>query len=125
MVREAYELNCPVTTAAGAAGEQSLFAVETRRQGDKETRGQGADAPNVVIETVKLAEDGSGDVVVRMYECKRTATRCVLSTTLPVVGAAQTDMLENVQAPLSREGGRIALDFRPFEVKTLRLTCAP
>ena len=125
VVREAYELNCPVTTAAGAAGEQSLFAVETRRQGDKETRGQGADAPNVVIETVKLAEDGSGDVVVRMYECKRTATRCVLSTTLPVVGAAQTDMLENVQAPLSREGGRIALDFRPFEVKTLRLTCAP
>jgi alpha-mannosidase len=106
VVREAYELNCPVTTAAGAAGERSLFLV---------------DAPNVVIETVKLAEDGSGDIVVRMYESKRTATRCTLSTALPVVGAAQTDMLENVQEELWCYGDEVALEFRAFEVKTVRL----
>jgi len=107
VVQEAYELNCPVMTAAGAAGNRSLFAV---------------DAPNVVIETVKPAEDGSGDVIVRLYEAKRTATRCTLSTTLPVSGAAQTDMLENVQAALECEEGKIGLDFRAFEVKTVRLT---
>jgi alpha-mannosidase len=106
VVREAYELNCPVMAVAGAAGERSLFAV---------------DAPNVVVETVKLAEDGSGDVLVRMYESKRTATRCTLSTTLPVVGVAQTDMLENVQEELWCYGGEVALEFRAFEVETVRL----
>ena len=60
VVREAYELNSPVMTVSGAAGERSLFSV---------------DAPNVVVETVKPAEDGSADVVVCLFESKRTATR--------------------------------------------------
>jgi alpha-mannosidase len=79
------------------------------------------DAANVVIETVKPAEDGSDDVIVRLYEAKRMATRCALVTTLPVTSAAQTDMLENPQSVLPLDGGKIALDFRPFEIKTLRL----
>jgi alpha-mannosidase len=109
VVREAYELNRAVMTAPGAARERSLFAV---------------DAPNVVIETVKPAEDGSPDVVVRAYEAKRTATRCTLATSLPVVGAAQTDMLENVQRELPCQDDKVALEFRPFEVKTVRLRMA-
>ena len=109
VVREAYELNCPVLTAAGSAGGRSLFAL---------------DAPNIVIEAVKPAEDGSGDVVVRLYEAMRTATRCTLTTTLAVQHAAQTNMLEEVEAPLACEGGRIVLDFRPFEIKTVRLAIA-
>jgi alpha-mannosidase len=106
VVQEAYELNVPVTIAPGAVGETSLFAL---------------DAPNVVIEAVKLAEDGSRDIVVRLYECKRTATRCTLSTSLLVTGAAETDMLENERQALPCEGGRIPLEFRPFEIKTIRL----
>ena len=105
-MREAYELNCPVMTVPGAAPEQSLLAV---------------DAPNVVIETVKPAEDGSGDVVVRLYEAKRTATRCILSTSLPVRAANLTDMLENTQGDLTVKDGEIPLEFRAFEIKTVRL----
>jgi alpha-mannosidase len=107
VVQTAYELNVPVTTCAGAAGERSLFVL---------------DAPNIVIETVKPAEDGSGDVVVRLYEAKRTATRCALMTTLPVTRAAQTDMLERDQAPLRLTEGCVELDFRPFEIKTVRFS---
>jgi len=106
IVREAYELNCPPLVVPGAAGERSLF---------------GVDATNVIIETVKPAEDGSGDVVVRMYEAKRMTTRCTLSTSLPVAEATRTDMLETVQEKLPHDGGRIVLQFRPFEVKTVRL----
>jgi len=106
IVREAYELNCPVATVSGAAGEQSLFSV---------------DEPNVVIETVKPAEDGSGDVVVRLYEAKRMATRCVLTTSLPVRSASVTNMLEEEEGRLRMADGDIALEFRPFEVKTVRL----
>ena len=73
-----------------------------------------------IIEAVKPAEDGSRDIVVRMYEAKRSATRCTLSTSLPVVRAAQTDMLENVQRGLELQDGKLALEFRPFEIKTVR-----
>jgi alpha-mannosidase len=107
VVAEAYDLNIPATTAPGAAGERSLFSL---------------DAANIVIETVKPAEDGSGDVVVRLYEAKHMATRATLATTLPVKTAAQTNMLEEFAAALPLASGQIALEFRPFEVKTVRLT---
>ncbi len=110
VVREAYDLNVPAQAVPGAAGERSLFAV---------------DAPNVVIETVKPAEDGSGDIVVRLYEAKRTATQCTLTTTLPVLSVTETDMLEEtVKQAFTCEGGAIALNLRPFEIKTVRLGMA-
>jgi alpha-mannosidase len=107
LVKEAYDLNVPVRTAPGAGGERSLLWL---------------DADNIVIETVKPAEDGSGDVVVRMYESSRTGTDCTLHTTLPVSGATQTDMLEQHQADLELEDGAIGLHFRPFEIVTVRLS---
>ena len=110
VVREAYDLNVPVTTAPGAAGEVSLFQV------DQET---------IVIEAVKLAEDGSKDIIVRLYEAGRSATRCALSSSLPVLSARQTNMAEEddspLSAPLEWKDGSVILDFRPFEVKTVRL----
>ncbi|MBQ7887697.1 MAG: alpha-mannosidase, partial [Clostridia bacterium] len=60
VVREGYELNVPVTRAAGSAKAHSLLSV---------------DAPSVIIDTVKLAEDGSGDMIVRLYESKHAATK--------------------------------------------------
>jgi len=106
VVAEAYDLNVPATTAPGSAGERSLFSL---------------DAANIVIETVKPAEDGSGDVVVRLYEAKRMATRATLSTSLPVEDALLTDMLEEGGVQAACDAGQIALDFRPFEIKTVRL----
>jgi len=106
VVREGYDLNVPPTVAEGAGGAGSLFAV---------------DADNVIIDTVKPAEDGSGDVVVRLYEAMRTATRCTLRTALPAKNAVETDMLENPAGPLDLADGRLNLDLRPFEIKTVRL----
>ena len=106
VIRQAYALNAPVHVLAGASGEASLFAT---------------DAANVVLETVKPAEDGSRDVILRLYEAKRTATRCTLTTALPVKAAWATDMLEDGGKPVKISGGAMTLDFRPFEIKTLRL----
>ena len=50
----------------------------------------------------------------------RTATQCTLTTTLPVTLATQTDMLETEMAPLALADGKVALAFRPFEIKTVR-----
>jgi alpha-mannosidase len=107
VVREGYTLNVPPTVAVGAAREgRSMFAV---------------DAETVVLDTAKLAEDGSGDVIVRLYESARTAASCTLSTTLPAKAAVETDMLENETGPLDLADGKVALTFRAFEVKTVRL----
>lgn len=110
VVHEAYDLNVPVLRVAGIAGEGSLFSV---------------DAENIVIETVKPAEDGSKDIVVRLYECMRSATRCFLTSSLPVRSARQTNMAEEdlgaFSGTLDWQDGKVRLEFRPFEVKTVRL----
>jgi len=106
VVRKGYELNVPVTVQEGDGGSASILQV---------------DAPNVIIEAVKPAEDGSGDMVVRLYEAKRAATRCVLSTALAVESAERTDMLENTLEAVTVTNGRIPLELRPFEIVTLRL----
>ena len=107
LVQQGYDLNAAAVTVKGKGGTGSLLSV---------------DAPNVIVETVKPAEDGSGDVVVRVYESKRTATQCTLTTSLPVKRAMQTNMLEDVTGDLAVAEGKIALDLRPFEIKTIRLS---
>ena len=63
VVKEAYDLNVPAWSLQGAVdGPTSLFSL---------------DAENIVIEAIKPAEDGSSNVVVRLYEAmhmKRTAS---------------------------------------------------
>jgi alpha-mannosidase len=108
MIKQAYQLNSPVLTTAGDIGQMSVFSV---------------DKNNIIIETVKLAEDHSGDIIIRMYESMKTATVCNLYTALPVSYAAQTDMLENIQKEIPCDETRIPLFFRPFEIKTVRIKC--
>ncbi len=108
VVREAYEVNCPVAITAGTSESRSLFAI---------------DASNIIIDTVKPAEDGSGDLIVRLYECMRTSTRCTVKTALAINSAVQTNMLEVPEKVLKTGGVSISLEFRPFEIKTLRLGC--
>ena len=76
------------------------------------------------IDTVKPAEDGSGDIVLRLYEAKKSDTACRLSIHLPVKEAWLCDMLENKQEALTlTAGNEAALHFHSFEVKTLRIAC--
>ena len=109
VVREAYDLNVPATLAPGAVA------------GGKAVSLFGVSAPNIIIETVKPAEDGSGDIVVRLYESMRTATRCALRTQLPVRAVVETDMLERRVKAVAFRDGVCTMAFRPFEIKTLRL----
>jgi alpha-mannosidase len=110
LVREGYELNSPVTCAAGIAGERSLLRINS---------------PHVVLESVKPAENGSAEiVVVRLYESMRTATRCTLATELPVTSVEEADMRERPLRGLEIRDGKVALSFRPFEIKTLLLRIA-
>jgi alpha-mannosidase len=106
VVRKGYELNTPVQAAPGRGGTASLLSL---------------DRPNVIVETVKLAEDGSGDMIVRLYEAMRKKTYATLKTSLTLAKVFCTNMLEHGSEELKCTAGSVSLTFRPFEIKTLRL----
>lgn len=78
------------------------------------------DAGNVILETIKKAED-SDALILRLYETWNCASDCTLRFGRPVRSAAQCDMLEENDVPLTATGHELRLHFRPFEIKTLKI----
>ncbi|MEO3749457.1 glycoside hydrolase family 38 C-terminal domain-containing protein [Streptomyces sp. B6B3] len=107
-----YAANLPLRARPGAADVAPLVTL---------------DNPQVVVESVKLADDRSGDVVVRLYESRGGSAAATLSASFPLADARACDLLEApTDAELPRTaGGDVALRLRPFEIRTLRLTPAP
>ncbi|SFF17758.1 alpha-mannosidase [Paenibacillus algorifonticola] len=81
----------------------------------------------VILDTVKPAEDGSG-IVLRLYEAAGGRSEAVigLSGKLLAAGerfaAAEVNILEDRLADLTMSGGRLRLSFNPFEIKTIKIT---
>ncbi|NGN67788.1 alpha-mannosidase [Streptomyces sp. A7024] len=99
-------LNLPLRTAAAPA-TAPLVAV---------------DDPAITVESVKLAEDRSGDVVVRLYESRGGRATGELTASFDVAAAQVTDLLERELGPAEpgADGGW-AVELRPFQILTLRL----
>jgi len=80
------------------------------------------DAPNVLVEAVKQAED-SRDLIIRLYDAhgKRTKTR--VSTLLPMEKVWLCDLMENPieELPIAPDG-TIEVNVKPFEIVSLRCT---
>jgi len=76
---------------------------------------------NVIIDTVKVAEDDPNALVVRLYESTNAMTTCSLMTRLPVKEACITNMLEEEIQKIPVEQGNICLHMRGFEIVTLKL----
>lgn len=111
VVNEAYDINVPLrsVTAEGKSGvlptEFSLINVNKS---------------NVIIETVKKAED-SDAVIVRMYETWNRRTSCEVSFGIDVKEAFECNLMEEKDEKLSLYDGKLKLTFKPFEIKTLKL----
>ncbi|MFE1167034.1 alpha-mannosidase [Nocardiopsis sp. NPDC058789] len=112
-VREGYRINLPVREVPGDAVVAPLVAV---------------DDPGVVVESVKLADDRSGDVVVRLYEARGGRARAAVSTGFPASGVRAVNLLEEEyeEAPdllttADSDGSlRVSAALRPFQILTLR-----
>ncbi|MFD7499270.1 alpha-mannosidase [Streptomyces sp. NPDC059832] len=111
-VREGYAFNQPERSLLGSAEVEPLVT---------------ADNETVVIEVVKLADDRSGDIVVRLYEACGGRTRTVLTAGFPLTSAVETDLLERELDPrgntdaVQADGRTVHLALRPFQILTLRL----
>ncbi|WP_328536006.1 alpha-mannosidase [Streptomyces sp. NBC_00344] len=79
------------------------------------------DHPAVTVESVKPAEDRSGDVVVRLYESAGGRADATVRIGFPVARTQITDLLERPlqDAEAGEEG--LAVSLRPFQILTLRL----
>jgi alpha-mannosidase len=112
VVRAAYALNAPVRSAPlpiqqGQSGALPPFL--------------SCDDRNLVIEAVKKAED-SGELIVRLYECHNSRGRAELTCARSVLAAYLCDLEENVIAELDVLDGIVGLDYKPFEIVTIKLS---
>ena len=82
-----------------------------------------ANRPNIVIETIKRAEDGNG-LIVRLYESQRQRGEVTLTTSFPIARAEQVNLIEEKQADLTPESNRVSLFITPYQIVTLRLISA-
>ncbi|MFI5628571.1 alpha-mannosidase [Streptomyces sp. NPDC051664] len=80
--------------------------------------------PAVTVESVKLAEDRSGDVIVRLYESAGGRAAATLRVGFPVVRAQITDLLERPLHEATADEHGLVVALRPFQILTLRLTPA-
>ena len=109
VLHAAEALNRPLRVVAGGRAEQAgapLLSV---------------DHPGVDVDAVKRADDGSGDLVVRLHEAVGDRAAVALEADVPLSGAAQASIFEEWGDPLPVEGGRVRVALRPFELATVRV----
>lgn len=75
---------------------------------------------SVAVEAIKLAEDGSGDVIVRLYEPLGARAIATVTPSFSTSSIVEVDLLERpLSEPAAWDGE--ALRMRPFMITTLRL----
>ena len=108
-VVEGYRLHVPLRVVQGVAIQdlEPLVAV---------------DAAAAVVEAIKLAEDDSGDVIVRLYEAHGTRARAAITVAFGYDEVIETDLLERPVARRSLVTGANGpvVELRPFQIVTLR-----
>lgn len=106
-VQESYKLNQPAyVLPAGTPGKTYSYA--------------SVDKSNVILETVKQAEDGQGTIL-RLYECENARTKFTLTVPAATTQACVTNLLEETQQPLTVTNGQIHCTIHPYEILTIRI----
>ncbi|MEU4325562.1 glycosyl hydrolase-related protein [Nonomuraea dietziae] len=107
-----YAMNLPLLTVKGGAAAVPDPLVTT-------------DGDAAVIEAIKLADDRSGDVIVRLYESLGGQAATVVRPAFPIASVVETDLLERPIAEVAHDGGGVPLRLRAFQIRTLRIRPCP
>ncbi|HEY3087725.1 MAG TPA: glycoside hydrolase family 38 C-terminal domain-containing protein [Jatrophihabitantaceae bacterium] len=103
--REGYRANLPEREVFGGEPVEPLVQV---------------DNDGVIVESVKLADDRSGDIVVRLFEALGAHTTAAVRLGFPASTVHTVDLLERRVAGVAETGGVVRLELRPFQIVTLR-----
>ena len=75
---------------------------------------------NIVLETIKQAEDGQG-VIVRLYECHNRRTKAAVRFGFKVCEAELCDLQEQTKKAAEICGQEVRFEAAPYEIITLRI----
>ena len=78
------------------------------------------DRDNVVIETVKIAED-SDSMIIRTYETWNSKTPATLTFCSEIETATECNLLEEEDESVAFTGNTLSATFKPFEIKTFKV----
>jgi alpha-mannosidase len=85
------------------------------------TGADGRHAAGIGVGAVKLADDGSGDLVVRLHEACGDRVRISVATSQRITEAWRCNLLEEPSTGEEVGDGIVSLTLRPFQLVTLRL----
>ena len=106
---------------AGVLAEAHRFNAPLRWTNlDKADSLASVDDPNLVLDTVKWAED-SAAVVLRLYEAHGGRDTARLRLGFPFTSARLANGLEEDGEPLQRDGDAIVLPYRPHQLLTVKV----
>ncbi|HSM24916.1 MAG TPA: glycoside hydrolase family 38 C-terminal domain-containing protein, partial [Anaerolineaceae bacterium] len=75
---------------------------------------------NVIIETIKQAEDGNG-IIIRLFESQRKRGPVTITTIHEVTSVWETNLLEENLSVCKYNHNQIYIELKPYEIKTLRV----
>ena len=105
VVADGYRFNAPILWARSDQGPQSFASVND---------------PNLVLDTIKQAEDGN-EIVLRLYECHGSRGVAQVKVSLPFTSAVTCNILEEDGAPLDVTDGTITIAYTPHQLVSVKL----
>ncbi|WP_438432094.1 alpha-mannosidase [Gorillibacterium sp. sgz500922] len=112
--RLGYELNLPLTVAE--CGEDTAGITARQTPEPLITVGN----PRIMLEAVKKAED-SDHLIFRLYETAGAHARSSIAFGFPCDTIEEANLLEEPVELLGEKASTVELDFKPFEIRTLRV----
>jgi len=111
-VQMAYRLNVPLYAAISGANKGGALpeALSMVR----------VDCGNVILDTVKKAED-SDAIVIRLYECYNRRSKVELTFFKDLAEVNECNLMEKPLANVPVEGNHFSFGIRPYEIKTFLL----
>ena len=115
VIHEGYDLNNPLLATAVSANPQGTLPASYRFAA--------ANADNVIIETVKQAEERD-DWIVRLYETRQSRGQVTITFGQPIQRAVECNLVEEAESEtaVAYTGTELTFTIKPYEIKTFRLT---
>lgn len=113
-IRQAYSLNQPMTAIK--------LLDETQEELPQSFSFVSCDSENIIIETVKMAEDGDG-IIIRLYDAYNVSSSVKLRLGVEIKEAYICDLLENNLQSLDIANNELNLSVKNFEIVSVKIKC--
>ena len=111
-VQQAAELNNPLLAVTAKAGKGALPSVHAFASVDSE---------NVIIDTVKKAEDGNG-LIVRVYEAYGQRNKAAITFGHAPKNVSECNLMEEEEQPAKVKGNTLSLYIKPYEIRSFKIS---